>query len=80
MDATNETAASEADEKKEDLVYPHTAPLDEQRRAFVLETMADAELDGRLLVQNMDLVYKWLADGSVPPTEKSKRVPTLKTV
>lgn len=72
---------SEEAEKEETVaLYPVTAPsLEEQRRAFVLEVIGSGEIDGIVLVRNLDLVYRWLATGEMPVTEKQKK-PALKPV
>lgn len=47
---------------------------EEDRRAYVLEMFSEAgnisELDGKILVQNMDVVYQWLVEGTVPSKEE----------
>lgn len=53
--------------------YPEMCALDEQRRAFVLKYMADAEIDGRIFVSNMAAVEQWLRDGTVPKDESKPR-------
>ncbi len=47
---------------------------DEIRRAFVLDLMADSEVDGKILVQNMEMVFQWLKGGTTPlnPDKKVK--------
>jgi hypothetical protein len=47
----------------------------------VLECLANGEIDGRILATNLDMIYHWLIDGSLPPApERAKRAPALKTV
>ena len=48
---------------------------DEHRRVFVFDKMADSDIAGHTLVENMDAVCKWLKDGTVPQKERK-----LKTV
>lgn len=43
---------------------------DEHRRAFIIREMATADIDGPIMVANMDAVYRWLRDGVLPPTKK----------
>ena len=45
--------------------YPMGQDIDEQRRAFVIFHMADPDIDGRVLVSNMDQVYRWLKSGEM---------------
>ena len=47
-----------------------TTDPDEHRRAYIIPLMADANIDGRILVGNMDLVYQWLKNGTVPESRK----------
>lgn len=81
----NDAPAPEKDEEEieaEVLGYPDDAPtIGERRRAFVLAHMANAEIEGRILVDNLQLIYEWLTDGTVPArTEKQKKAAQLKTV
>jgi len=43
---------------------------DEHRRVFILKLMADPDINGVILVENMDAVAKWLKDGTVPTRAK----------
>lgn len=62
--------------------YPDSQPLDEQRRAFVLECLTQCgdapSIDGRIFVNNCDLVYAWLESRAVPEIEKQKRLQAVK--
>jgi hypothetical protein len=49
--------------------YPDWADEDEQRRAFVLECLGSADIDGRILLDNCALLAAWLKDGTVPPKD-----------
>jgi hypothetical protein len=42
-------------------------------RMFIIEHMADADIDGGILVRNMDLVCRWLWSGEVPDAPGTKR-------
>ena len=46
---------------------------DERRRSFIAEIMANSEIDGRILVANMDAVYKWVKDGAILTDAKVKK-------
>jgi hypothetical protein len=48
-----------------------TDDVDEKRRAFVINQMACADIDGEQLVKNMHAVCEWLKAGSLP--EKSDK-------
>lgn len=54
----------------EDELYPFAKTDEEKRRAFVVDMMATADIDGHILVQNMHLVCEWLRDGEVPKVVK----------
>lgn len=68
---TGEDVKSDVDGEHEDVnievveseTYPNGQDIDEQRRAFVIYHMADSDIDGRVLVSNMDQVYRWLKSG-----------------
>lgn len=47
---------------------------DEHRRAFIIDRMADAEIDGQVLVWNMDAVFKWLKDGTVSMKQRTLKL------
>jgi hypothetical protein len=42
-------------------------------RMFIIEHMADADIDGGILVRNMDLVCRWLWLGEVPEAPGGKK-------
>jgi hypothetical protein len=42
---------------------------DEHRRVFVFDKMADSQIDGRILVENMNHVSLWLKDGVLPASK-----------
>ncbi len=44
---------------------------DVQLRAFIAETMANADVDGGILVGNMERVFKWVKAGTVPRKARS---------
>jgi hypothetical protein len=51
---------------------------DEHRRAFIIDIMANAEIEGQILVANMDAVFKWLKDGTVPTKSRSLKIAAKK--
>jgi hypothetical protein len=61
-------------------VVPEKEPLcswsddpDEHRRTFIFDRMNDAQIDGKILVENMQMVAEWLKTGTVPqPTKKGR--------
>lgn len=46
---------------------------DEHRRAYVVRLMADPNIAGYILVENMDAVYKWMKDGTIVMQKTSKK-------
>ena len=46
-----------------------TNDVDEKRRAFVVSQMANCDIEGPVLVQNMHAVCEWLKTGHPPPNE-----------
>ena len=53
-------------------VYPEMQSVAEQRRAYVLDCLTQcgdaSSIEGKVLVANLDLVSKWLENGTVPAT------------
>lgn len=58
-------------------LYEFVETNDQRLRCFIVETMASADIDGRVLVENMDHAFKWIKEGVVPTqpvTSKTKRI------
>jgi hypothetical protein len=51
-----------------------TNDLDEKRRAFVVSQMADPDVDGKVMVQNMHAVCEWLKSGQLPAETVKKSI------
>ena len=49
-----------------------TDDADEIRRFYIMLHMADADMDAKILVGNMDRVYKWCKTGELPAQEKPR--------
>lgn len=49
--------------------YFWTADPEEQRRAFIFEHMASPDIDGKILVENMNMAAEWLKSGAMPKLE-----------
>ena len=47
-------------------LYPWAASDDERRRAFVLEYVSASPDEGALALDNLEALYKWLKDGTMP--------------
>ena len=43
---------------------------DEHRRAFVFFHLSSPDIDGKILVKNMELVCQWLKTGATPDEQK----------
>ena len=48
-----------------------TRDQDEIRRSFIFDKLSDPSIDGRILVENMDLIFRWLTKGELPKAKKS---------
>jgi hypothetical protein len=51
-----------------------SADDDEQCRAFIFSQLANAEIDGKALVTNMELVFQWMRHGKVPGSSTDVRI------
>lgn len=76
---------SEASDEQElvitDAPYPWAKDADEERRCWIFERLADSEIAGNILVENMQKVNAWIKDETVPTEEPPKRNRTgLKSV
>lgn len=61
--------------------YPWAKDADEERRCWIFERMANSEISGNILVENMQKVNVWIKDETVSTGEQSKRNRTgLKSV
>ena len=45
--------------------YPWTANIEQAWRAFIIDAMANADIDGKVLVENMQTVYEWGVTGKM---------------
>jgi hypothetical protein len=57
----------------DDRPYFWTDDQDEIRRAFILDVMADADIDGKVLVSNMQQVFDWLKGNSCHSSPKRSK-------
>ena len=48
-----------------------TKDPDEIRRFYIFDKLADPSIAGHILVENMELIFKWCTKGVVPRTGKS---------
>lgn len=56
--------------------YEHLLDHPPALRAFILKHYGAGsfEIDGRVLVENMELVFKWITDGTVPVAGRKKNL------
>ena len=59
-----------------------TSDVDEKRRAFVVNQMANCDVEGKILVQNMHEVCEWLKSGKMPDArvDGSRPAPSLRGI
>lgn len=53
--------------------YPWAKDADEERRCWIFERMANSEISGNILVENMQKVNAWIRDEAVPTAEPVKK-------
>lgn len=53
--------------------YPWAKDADEERRCWIFERMANSEISGNILVENMQRVNAWIKDETVPAAEPVKK-------
>lgn len=56
--------------------FPWAVDDDERRRAFVFVQLTESaeavQVEGKILVQNMECIWRWLRDGTVPGEKTTK--------
>jgi len=50
--------------------YPFVDTHEKGLRCYVLEKLADADIDDLMLIRKMDLVAKWIQTGELPKAER----------
>jgi hypothetical protein len=65
-----------ADAKEPD--KPEEPLTDLDLRMFIIEHMASADIGGKVMVENMDMAFHWLRDGTVAAAEPVKHKPRVK--
>lgn len=56
------------------LPYPFVEEDDQKLRCFIAEHYLNAEIDGTILIENMNSIFSWIKDGKAPARSKK---PTL---
>ena len=59
------------------LPYPFIEDDDAKLRCFIAENYMNPEIDGIILIENMQRIEKWIKTGEVPQREKPRSKPTL---
>jgi hypothetical protein len=54
--------------------YPYLDTWEQALRMAIFERLGSAEIDGRIQLQTMSMVEKWVKTGDVPPAEKAKHI------
>lgn len=54
------------------IYYPWVDNFDEYRRCWIYEYLANSDIEGKVLVQNMAMVEAFLKTGAVPAEEKPR--------
>jgi hypothetical protein len=57
----------EEDEKAPEKRYEFLSDDDQQLRAFIFETIGNADIDGHILIANMQAVFDWIKSGPAQP-------------
>jgi hypothetical protein len=64
----------------ENVEYPLWCNADEQRRAYVLQCLADSTIEGKILRSNCHEMEEYLRDGGKTPATTPRGKPDLKPV
>ena len=54
--------------------FPWAVDDEERCRTSIMEIMANADIDGKIMVWNMEVVYQWVRSHVVPAEAKKKHV------
>ena len=65
----------EPEQSEAEKPYPWTANIEQAWRAFIIDAMANADIDGKVLVENMQTVLEWAIGGKVKG--QKSRTPAL---
>ena len=52
--------------------FPFVDEDDQKLRCFIAKYYMNAEIDGTILVENMNHIFQWIKDGRVPAKSKAK--------
>ena len=68
-----EIVEEDEDDTPEDR-FPWAIDDEERCRSAIMEIMASADIDGKIMVWNMETVYQWVRQHVIPPETKKKNV------
>lgn len=54
--------------------YPFVKTDDERLRCFIFETMANADIDGNILIMNMEATFQWIKNGAAQAAQPKRSV------
>lgn len=66
------------EEKEPEKRYEFLGDDEQQLRAFIFETIGNADIDGNILIANMQAVFDWIKNGPAQPQTQHKRPPVRK--
>jgi hypothetical protein len=74
MTAAAEEGAEEAEADADNEELAQAIESDLAMRLFIIKYYAHADIDGRIMCQNMDLLFHWAKTGTVPeqPSRRGK--------
>lgn len=70
---TDEPLAADLEVAVEPPDYGFVPEGDARLRCFIYECAANAEILGRIMVENCEMAFQWIKFGTVPPEETPKR-------
>jgi hypothetical protein len=60
------------EEKEPEKRYEFLDDDDQQLRAFIFETIGNADIDGAILIHNMQAVFDWIKNGPAQPQQHKR--------
>lgn len=82
--ADSEIEAEIVPEEKKEEEFPWAMDDEERCRSFVYVQMTDggdaSQIDGKILVENMDMIYKWIRSGELPKSTNSSVITKRKPI
>jgi hypothetical protein len=60
------------EEREPEKRYEFLDDDDQQLRAFIFETIGNADIDGAILIHNMQAVFDWIKNGPAQPQQHKR--------